>query len=553
MKLLARSLLLIIAISASAFAQREHGLRPTETGGPLMPEQAAFDVQAYDVSVSANPATKSIKGTTVMTARVVNPTDVILLHLDTPYTVDRIWTGKGEGQTTLRFDREEGRLRIHFPQTLRKGETFETIISYSGTPRVAPNPPWIGGFIWAKTPSGADWISIAMQNDGADILFPVKDHPSDKPDLATMRVTVPDPLVAVGPGKLESTTKNADGTSTYVWKMTNPIPNYSILFDAAPYRVIKDTTTSVTGETIPMEFYILPESYENGARLIAETKKYNAFFEKYLGPFPWRSQKLGIVETPHLGMEHSTHIAYGNKFRFTPEGFDWLMFHEFGHEWWANLVTARDWKDFWIHEGFQSFMDTFYLEEMKGKEAYFTAMKGRAKATLNLQPVAPREDSPAYKVYLLAPDYIKSNGDIYGKGAVVLHTLRYLIGDPAFFRALRRMAYPSKQMERYTDGRQQRLTDTDEFLRIAEQESKMDLDWFFELYLRQPKLPTLVTETAGTNTTLRWETPNNMRFPMPIDVVVNGKTQRINMKNGRATVAGADITIDPNGWVLRTQ
>ena len=306
---------------------------------------------------------------------------------------------------------------------------------------------------------------------------------------------------------------------------------------------------------IPIEFYILPESYNNGARLIEETKKYNAFFEKYLGPFPWRSEKLGIVETPHLGMEHSTHIAYGNKFRFTPEGFDWLMFHEFGHEWWANLVTARDWKDFWIHEGFQSFMDTFYLEEVKGKDAYFNAMKGRAKATLNLQPVAPREDSVAYKVYLLPPDYVKSNGDIYGKGAVVLHTLRYLIGDDAFFRALRRMAYPRKEMEKMTDGRQQRLTDTDEFLSIAEEESKMKLDWFFEVYLRQPKLPKLVSETKGNSLELRWESPNDLKFPMPIDVVIDGKTQRVEMKNGKGkvTFTGTAPVIDPNGWVLKAQ
>nr|HQU90744.1 M1 family aminopeptidase [Pyrinomonadaceae bacterium] len=352
---------------------------------------------------------------------------------------------------------------------------------------------------------------------------------------------------------LDETVKNSNGTSTYVWKVTNPIPNYSILFDAAPYRVIKDTTKSITGEMIPIEFYVLPESYEKGPKLIAETKKYNAFYEKYLGPFPWRAEKLGIVETPHLGMEHSTHIAYGNKFRFEPDGLDWLMLHEFGHEWWANLVTARDWSDFWIHEGFQSFMDTLYVEETKGKEAYFTAMKGRAKGTRNMQPVAPRGEKFAYEVYLQAPDYTKGDGDIYGKGAVVLHTLRYLIGDDAFFRSLRRMAYPRKEMESYTDGRQQRLTDTDEFLKIAQEESKMKLDWFFELYLRQPKLPKLITETSGNTTTFRWETPNNMPFPMPIDVVVDGKAQRVEMKNGRGSVTGSAPVVDPNGWVLKAQ
>ncbi len=545
---------LLIFVAAS-FAQRELGVRPTETGGPLMFEQAAYDVQSYDVGLRIDPKTKSISGTTVMTAKIVIPTNVIVLDLDTPYVIDRIYGEARERQAALKFERREGKIWIYFPATKQAGETFETIITYSGTPREAPRPPWIGGFIWTKTPTGADWVSVALQNDGADLLFPVKDHPSDKASIATMRLTVPDPLVAVGPGKLETTVKNNDGTSTYTWRMTNPIPNYSILFDAAPYRVIKDSVKSITGEMIPMEFYILPESFEKGPKLIEETKKYNAFYEKYLGPFPFRSQKLGIVETPHLGMEHSTHIAYGNKFQYNADGFDWLMLHEFGHEWWSNLVTASDWRDFWIHEGFQSFMDTLYLEEIKGKEAYFEAMKARAKGARNIQPVAPREAKFAYEVYLQAPDYVKSDGDIYGKGSVVLHTLRYLIGDQAFFRALRRMCYPTKEMEAVTDGRQTRLVNTDDFLTIAEQESKIDLDWFFELYLRQPKLPKLISETTGNAVSLRWETPNNLPFPMPIDVEINGKTQRVQMRDGKATVSftGTAPVVDPKGWVLKAQ
>lgn len=552
-----------LALCTFAFAQRELGVRPSETGGPLAREQAAFDVQSYDVALRVDPQTKMIYGTTVMIAKVVDPTDTILLHLDTPYKVDRVYSQNRDIQTGLRYEHADGKLRITFPARKKSGETFETIVTYSGSPRVAPRPPWVGGIIWSKTPSGADWVSIAMQNDGADVLFPVKDHPSDKPSTATLRVTVPDPLVAAGPGRLEETVKNKDGTSTYVWRMTNPIPNYSILFDAAPYRVIKDSVKSITGEMIPIEFYILPESYDKGPKLIEETKKYNAFYEKYLGPYPWRSQKLGIVETPHLGMEHSTHLAYGNKFQYNEHGFDWLQLHEFGHEWWANLVTAKDWNDFWIHEGFQSFMDSLYLEHLGKKDAYFESMRNRAKGSRNMQPVAPRGEKFAYEVYLQAPDYVKGDGDIYGKGAVVLHTLRYLIGDDAFFKALRRMAYPTKAMESYTDGRQTRLVTTDDFLQIAEQESKMELDWFFELYLRQPKLPKLIAKNtcydAGVKPectmALQWETPNNIPFPMPMDVEVNGKTQRVEMKDGKASVSftGNTPVIDTKGWVLKAQ
>lgn len=546
-----RLVLFALLTATTCLAQRELGVRPTDTGGPLKFEQAVYDVQSYDVALNVDPKTRSISGTTVMTAKIVIPTNVIVLDLDTPYTVSKVAGAIGD----LTYERKAGEVWIWFPMTKQVGDEIKTSITYSGVPRLAPRAPWIGGFMWAKTPSGADWVSVALQNDGADLLFPCKDHPSDKPATSAMHITVPDPLVAAGPGKLEGVKKNSDGTSTYDWRMTNPISNYSLVFNAAPYRTIKDSVKSITGETIPIEFYILPESYDKGARLIEETKKYNAFFEKYIGPFPFRSQKLGIVETPHLGMEHSTLIAYGNKFNYNADGFDWLMLHEFGHEWWANLVTASDWRDFWIHEGFQSFMDTLYLEEIKGKDAYFEAMKSRAKGFKNKQPVAPREPKIAYQVYMSEPDYLNSDGDIYGKGAYILHTLRYLIGDEAFFRALRRMAYPTKEMETFTDGRQTRLVNTDDFLTIAEQESKMELDWFFELYLRQPKLPRLVNETAGNTLSLRWETPNNMPFPMPVDVEISGKAQRVEMKDGKATVnfSGADPVVDPKGWVLRVQ
>ncbi|MGI8409198.1 MAG: M1 family metallopeptidase [Pyrinomonadaceae bacterium] len=562
MKIIQKTILvgfLFVFTVTAVFTQRELGVRPTETGGPLMYEQAVYDVQNYDITLNVDPKTKSITGTTVMTAKIVIPTNVIVLDLDTPYTVSNVSVANGQ---SVKFERREGEIWIWFPMTKQVGEEIRTSISYSGTPREAPRPPWVGGFMWKQTADGSDWISVALQNDGADLLFPCKDHPSDKPATSSMHITVPQPLVAAGPGKLQGVKKNSDGTSTYNWLMTNPIANYSLVFNAAPYKTIEDSVKSVSGEMIPIVFYILPESYEKGAQLIAETKKYNAFYEKYLGPFPFRSQKLGIVETPHLGMEHSTLIAYGNKFDYNKDGTDWLMLHEFGHEWWANLVTASDWRDFWIHEGFQSFMDTLYTEETKGKEEYFKAMQERAKNTRNIQPVAPREPKIAYEVYLAGPDFIKSDGDIYGKGAVVLHTLRYLIGDEAFFRALRRMAYPTKQMETYTDGRQTRLVNTDDFLTIAEQESKMDLDWFFEIYLRQPKLPKLITaitidsaSAAGHDQImyLSWETPNNMPFPMAIDIEVNGKIRRVEMKDGKASVnfTGIAPIVDPKGWVLK--
>lgn len=509
------------------------------SGGALKLEQAAFDVQAYDIAIRVDPANRSISGTTIMDAKMVVPTASILLDLDDPYNISKLTDGKAP----LRFTREKGQIRVFFPLTKQPGESIHLETTYSGIPHVARNAPWDGGFVWAKTPSGADWISVALQGAGADLLFPCKDHPSDRANNATMRLTVPDPLVGVGPGLLEKTQKNGDKTTTYTWQMSLPINNYSLVFNAAPYDLVKDSIKSVGGQTIPIHYYVLPENKSKAPKLIEEQKKYMAFMEKYCGPFPFRTIKAGIVETPHLGMEHSTSIAYGNKYRFAQDGLDWLLLHEFGHEWWANLVTNADWRDMWIHEGFQSFMDTLYIEQIRGKDAYFNAMRGRRRNISNSAPVAPRAEtsSEAY------------GGDIYDKGALILHSLRFLIGEEAFLRSIRKMAYPNPEAEKWTDGKALHYATTDDFVTIASAESKMDLRWFFEVYTRQAKLPTLKIDSANGTMNLEWITPDNLPFSMPIEVVVDGKTVRVPMTNGRGSVnySGAQPTVDPKGWVLR--
>jgi aminopeptidase N len=548
----------LLALSTlTAPAQRELGARPTDSGGPLMPEQAAYDVMAYDLALRVNPVEQSIAGELTVTASIVHPTAWLVLDLDTPLRVLAVMDmGHTGPPRPLQFERREGKIWIAFPMTKQPGSKISVRVHYEGKPRVAPRPPWVGGFIWTKTPSGAPWVTVACQNDGADLWWPCKDHPSDEPERVSLHITVPEPLVVAANGKLQSVVKNQNNTQTFNWIISNPINNYDVSINIAPYRTVEGQLQSVAGESVPVFFYALPENYEKAQALLPQFLEHLSFLESLLGPYPFRSEKIGVAETPYLGMEHQTITAYGNNYKNNAYGFDGLLFHEIGHEWWGNLVTASDWRDMWLHEGFQSYMDALYAGRLKGDAGYRQYMAGLRPGIGNFQPVAPRESRTTTQIYFRAPDYVNSDGDIYSKGAWILHSLRYLIGDKAFFTALRRMAYPESFMEKLKDGSQCRFATTDDFRRIAEEASGIKLDWFFEVYLRQPKLPRLVTENRGDRLVLRWETPNGLPFPMPVEVELGANKTRLEMPDNTATIplqSGQTPIIDGDKRILMAQ
>jgi aminopeptidase N len=519
-----------------------------DSGGPLTPGHAAYDVTFYDLDLRVDPDNRSIEGRLTLKARIVNATDILELDLDTLLNVSGVEElNKSEGQER-EFHRQGGKLLIHLAAIRRPGEWLTIAVDYGGKPREAPWAPWNGGFSWARTPSGAHWIATSCQGEGADIWWPVKDHVSDKPDSMALHIRVPDPLVVATNGKFIRKEPHSDETSTYHWFVSTPISAYNIALNIAPYRTIETEMTSVDGSKFPVIFYVLPEDFEKGQKLFPQFLEHLRFFEELLGPYPFRADKYGVAQTPHLGMEHQTIIAYGANFsNASMTGFDWgfdaLHQHELAHEWWGNLVTNSDWRDMWLHEGFGSYMQPLYVEKLKGKEAYQRYMSS-SRRFANTLAVAPRESKTADEIY---------RAPIYAKGAWVLHTLRYLIGDDAFFRSLRRMAYPDPALEKITDGSQVRFATTDDFLHICEQESGMKLDWFFEVYLRQPKLPRLISRVQDNQISLRWESPVDLPFPMPVEVRIGDKTERVEIpKEGTVLTfpKGEKPEVDPDKWVL---
>ncbi|MCA8974541.1 MAG: M1 family metallopeptidase [Planctomycetes bacterium] len=524
-----------LALVATLAAQQRN-----VSGGPLIAEQACYDVRHYTLTLAVDPAARRIDGSLAMRADMTAAATKLALDLDPALTVHAVTLGGA----AVPFRHEDGRIWIEPATALEAGNAIEIVVEYGGEPHVAKNPPWNGGFTWSKTPSGKPWIATSCQGEGADLWWPCKDHPSDKPDGVDLIITVPKDLVVASNGTQQGKAKTKADQRTFHWRVDSPISNYCIALNIAPYVELKDTFTCIDGTKMPIRFFVLPESETRAKRCMAQFLDHIHVFEEILGPYPFRHEKYGIAETPHLGMEHQTIIAYGNGFR-DPQ-YDWLHNHELAHEWWGNLVTCRDWKDMWIHEGFGTYMQPLYRERRFGREAYDEEM--RKHRTMNRAPVAPRDSKSTFEIYF-------GNGgsnDIYYKGSWVLHTLRWQLGDEKFFRCLHRFCYPDAAHEKATDGSQVRLVDTDDFVALVNAIAGEDLGWFFEVYLRQPRLPKLETTVEDGRLSLKWSLPHDLRFEVPVPVLLGGEQVRVPMpdNHGELEVGNHEYTIDPEQRVL---
>ncbi|MCK5942595.1 MAG: M1 family metallopeptidase, partial [Planctomycetes bacterium] len=385
------TLLLVAALGCAAVSPGQEQPALNVSGGPLRADQACYDVRHYTLRIDVDPEQQAIDAELTMRADATDEVARLALDLDQRLAVSSLLL---DGSAAP-FEHEQGRIVVTPPAPIAKGRKFEVRVAYAGKPVVAPRPPWSGGFTWAKTPRGAHWIATSCQGEGADLWWPCKDHPSDKPDGFDLHCTVPEGLVCASNGVLQGEPKTEGGKTTFHWRTVSPIANYNIALNIAPYVVLRDTFQCVDGTEMPIAFYVLPSSERKAKRCMIAFLDHITVFEQLLGPYPFRHEKYGIAETPHLGMEHQTIIAYGNGFR--EEQYDWLHNHELSHEWWGNLVTCRDWKDMWLHEGFGTYMQPLYREVRFGRKAYETEI--HRHRTMNRAPIAPREVKDSKQIY----------------------------------------------------------------------------------------------------------------------------------------------------------
>lgn len=516
-----------IAASAQTFTRRD------SLQGGLRPERTNFDVQRYDLNITLDPEKKHIKGYNDITFTVEENTKKIQLDLFENMKVESIEL-KGK---KLEYKRDNDAVFITFPKELKKGSEQTLRFNYSGNPTVARNAPWDGGFVFSKDTNGKPWIGVAVQGTGASLWFPVKDHQTDEPERgASVKVAVPNGLMNVSNGRFLGSTDLKNGYTRWDWEVKNPINNYTITLNVADYAHIHDNL-----DGLDLDYYVLKANEEKARKHFEEVKPMMECFQAKFGKYPFWEDGYKLVETPYLGMEHQSAVAYGNKYKkgylggdMTGTGigllFDYITIHETGHEWFGNSITSKDIADMWIHEGFTTYTECVFVECQFGYEKAMKYITGQQMNVSNNKPV----------IGIFGVNK-EGSGDMYYKGALMLNTLRHVVNDDDKWW---------KMLLKYSETFKKKVIDTETVVDFFNKETGMDLSPFFNQYLRYKSPPILQLKLNEGKLEYRWQT-DEANFKLPVGITANGKDLRVNATNDWQSIATE--TTDLKDVVLQKQ
>lgn len=476
--------------------------------GSVTPERAWWDVLYYNINVTPNYEEKTIRGMVEIRFKVLKPGTKMQIDLQQPMEIVQVLYDN----KMVTFSHDGNAHFVNLPAAPPTGSLQSIQILYGGKPREAVTPPWDGGWIWTTDKLGRPWMSVACQGLGASVWYPCKDHQGDEPDNgASLRMTVPDTLMAVGNGRLVDTFREGKNMN-YRWEVTNPINNYNIIPYIGKYVTWHENFKGEKGN-LDCDYWVLDYELEKAKKQFKQAPEMLSCFENWFGPYPFYEDGFKLVQSPHLGMEHQSAVAYGNEFRNGYLGkdlsgtgwglkWDFIIVHESGHEWFANNISTNDIADMWVHEGFTNYSETIFTTCKFGVEAGNDYVIGTRQRIQNNRPI-------------IGPYGVNKggSGDMYYKGGNLLHTIRQVINDDSLFRNILRglnktfyhKTVDSKTVEAY----------------ISKQAGK-DFSKIFDQYLRTVKIPLLEYKISGGKLQYRY-TDIVEGFAMPLKVNAGGE------------------------------
>ena len=494
----------ISASQAQLMKAKEIYTKADSLRGELTPLRTCYDIKYYHLDVKVDIDNKFISGSNLFKFAAVDRFNKLQFDLFDNLSVDKVeYRGKA-----LPFTREYNAVFVTFPDYIEKGKLDSFTVHYSGNPIQATRAPWDGGFDWKKDSQGKPWVATACQGLGASVWWPNKDHQSDEVDGMLISVAVPNGLMNVSNGRLVKTEKMKGGYTKYHWKVDNPINNYNIALNIADYAHFQETYAGEKGP-LSLDYYVLQENKDKIEHLKKNANETLKAFEHWFGPYPFYEDGYKLVETAHLGMEHQSAIAYGNKYKNGYLGsdgsrsgwglkWDFIVVHESGHEWFGNNITANDLGDMWIHESFTNYSEALFIDYFYGKKASQAYVNGNRRGIQN--------DIPLQGPYNVNKE---GSGDMYNKGGVLHNMIRTMIDDDEKWRSLLR----GMNAKFY-----HQTVDYQDILNYMNEQSGIDLTKVFEQYVQHRSIPTLeIIENSPGVFMIRWisEVEN---FDMPVHI-----------------------------------
>lgn len=482
-------LLFVLSSFSSIFAQfsRQDSLR-----GTLSSVRSCYDVTFYDLKLKVIPTSQSIEGSNTIYYKATADFKKMQIDLFANMQIVNI----SQNDKPLKFTREGNATFINFAEVQKKNKKYSIKIEYRGRPQIARNPPWDGGFTWKKDPNGKDWIVVSCEGTGASLWFPNKDHLSDEPDSVKITCAVPKGLMCVSNGNLRSTkelkndsptndNKSLNGVSfqpftEYEWFVSYPINNYNISLNIADYANFKDVYTAQDGEKLDLDYYVLKPNLEKAKTHFKQVKPMLACYEKLFGKYPFWKDGYALVETPYWGMEHQSAVAYGNNYRNNEYGFDFIIIHESGHEYFGNSLSCNDHAEMWIHESFTTYMEALYVECIQNYEKSIKYLEKQKSGIRNAEPM----------IGALGVNYPQPDSDIYYKGTWMLHTIRNVVNnDKIWFETLKGLATKFKISN----------VTTEQVIQYFNEKTGMNLTPIFNMYLKTKQIPVLQYQISSKN------------------------------------------------------
>jgi aminopeptidase N len=429
---------------------------------PYLPNNGNFGyrVSRYELDLEYKVAINRLAGQATITAVTLAELRTFSLDLSDALSVSKVWVNGRRPQFTI----SGGKLRIRLATALPAGAALSVIVRYAGTPR--PIQTYWGEVGFEELSNGA---LVAGQPNGAASWFPCDDHPSSKASYR-IQISTDSPYRAIANGELISRRARA-GHTVWTYEQAEPTSTYLVTLQIGMYQPHR-----LPKAPVPMQAALPDRLRDKFDHDFARQPQMMKLFIKLFGAYPLSTGYTVVVTDDELEipLEAQGISIFGANHCDGQRGSERLIAHELAHQWFGNSVTARRWRDIWLHEGFACYAEWLWSEHCAGPTADELARRYH-----QLLRVSPQD-------LLLADPGPRDMFDdrVYKRGAVTLHVLRAHIGDDNFFALLRD----------WTSRYRHATVVTDDFTGLAANYAQVSLRPLWDAWLYSTGVPALGSE-----------------------------------------------------------